>query len=1080
MKRKSKFILRILASTVSVVLLASAFPFPSSELTTADAAQTTTISNPIIWADVPDEDIIRVGDTYYMVSTTMYFSPGAPIMKSKDLVSWKICNYVYDTYADGDKQTLKNGENDYSHGQWAASLRYHDGNFYVFFGSYGTGKSYIYKTSDIENGTWTRSEINGMYHDASMLFDDDGRNYLVYGAGGTAKIKEFNSDMTGFKKDGVEQTLFSTGLDNLAGEGWHIQKINGYYYIFVIAWPSNSKRIELCYRSKELLGTYEGKTILNSGLGTYGSGVAQGGIVDTPDGKWYGLLFQDHGSVGRIPVLVPVTWENNWPMMGVNGEAPLTLEIDRDYAGTQLAKDDDFTYSSNKLALEWQWNHNPDNTAWSVTERPGYLRLKNNTLATNLLDAKNTLTQRAEGPSCSSVIKLDTSGMKAGDYAGLSAFQFKYGNVGVYVSDDGTKKIYMANNGGYSDSATVGDSYNNIIEQTNLSGNEIYLKVDFLFNTVDSTGNSSYNIDKANFYYSYDGADWKKIGEELSMVYSLTLFAGYRSGIYSYATKTTGGYADIDSFDYERADWNAPTVIKPNEYGWYFADGFEGDIGSWQARGSASIQTSGRTAYVGSEALLIQNRTAAWNGAYKTLNPRVFLPGNAYSFSVNVTYFDGAATDKFYLKLQYIDANGDTQYDTIAEGTGIKGEWIQLANTNYQIPAGASNMQLYVETANTTNDFYIDEAIGAVGGIGILGAGVSKDIILGDLNSDNVINAIDLCLAKHGVSYGFDSKRYEVAADVDQSGTVDVTDLKLIRDFLFAKITEFPIAEKQDKPIKSIVSMKEYTARVSANILETEPAEEREEKSGVTYGTVQKVSYYSTTCKRTRCFNILLPANYSESKQYPVLYAMHGYWQAEDTLIDETDKSMRLRQIIGNAIASGEAKDMIVVFPYIYASETQDSCSGMNEENNTAYDNFINELTNDLMPYIESHYSVKTGKDNTAIMGFSMGGRESLYISMKRPDLFGYVGAVCPAPGVSPGLIAKSDFQYTDESPYLLLLTAGSNDTVVYSTPSGYHDILNNNGVPHIWHYVKDGYHGGNCIRAHMYNFVRAVFKATD
>ena len=171
-----------------------------------------------------------------------------------------------------------------------------------------------------------------------------------------------------------------------------------------------------------------------------------------------------------------------------------------------------------------------------MTERPGYLRLKNNTLATNLLDAKNTLTQRAEGPSCSSVIKLDTSGMKVGDYAGLSAFQFKYGNVGVYVSDDGTKKIYMANNGGYSDSATVGDSYNNIIEQTNLSGNEIYLKVDFLFNTVDSTGNSSYNIDKANFYYSYDGADWKKIGEELSMVYSLTLFTGYRSGIYSYAT----------------------------------------------------------------------------------------------------------------------------------------------------------------------------------------------------------------------------------------------------------------------------------------------------------------------------------------------------------------------------------------------------------------------------------------------------------------------------------------------------------------------------------------------------------------
>lgn len=793
MKMKSN-ILRILASTVSVVLLASALPFQSSELTTADAAQTTTISNPIIWADVPDEDIIRVGDTYYMVSTTMYFSPGAPIMKSKDLVSWEICNYVYDTYADGDKQTLKNGENDYSHGQWAASLRYHDGNFYVFFGSYGTGKSYIYKTSDIENGTWTRSEINGMYHDASILFDDDGRNYLVYGAGGTAKIKEFNSDMTGFKKNGVEQTLFSTGLDNLAGEGWHIQKINGYYYIFVIAWPSNSKRIELCYRSKELLGKYEGKTILNSGLGTYGGGVAQGGIVDTPDGKWYGLLFQDHGSVGRIPVLVPVTWENNWPMMGVNGEVPLTLEIDSDYAGTQLAKDDDFTYSSNKLDLEWQWNHNPDNTAWSVTERPGYLRLKNSTLATNLLDARNTLTQRTEGPSCSSIIKLDTSGMKAGDYAGLSAFQFKYGNVGVYVADDGSKKIYMANNGGYSDSATVGDSYNNIVEQTNLSGNEIYLKVDFLFNKVDSSGSSSYNIDKANFYYSYDGTSWTKIGEELSMVYSLTLFTGYRSGIYSYATKTTGGYADIDYFDYERADWNTATVIEPNDFGWYFADGFEGDTCSWESRGAASIQTSGRTAYVGSEALLVQNRTAAWNGAYRTLNPRAFVPGNEYSFSVNVTYFDGAATDQFYLKLEYTDANGDTQYATIAEGTGIKGEWVQLANKNYLIPADATEMKLYVETAETTNNFYIDEAIGAVGGTGILGAGEAKDIILGDLNFDGVINVFDLCMAKQGISDGFTSTAEKIAADVNQDETADITDVKLIQDFILAKITEFPVA----------------------------------------------------------------------------------------------------------------------------------------------------------------------------------------------------------------------------------------------------------------------------------------------
>ncbi len=236
--------------------------------------------------------------------------------------------------------------------------------------------------------------------------------------------------------------------------------------------------------------------------------------------------------------------------------------------------------------------------------------------------------------------------------------------------------------------------------------------------------------------------------------------------------------------------------IEPNEYGWYFADGFEGDTCSWTARGSSSIMTSGRTNYVGSEALLIQERTAAWNGASKTLNPKAFVPGNEYSFSVNVTYFDGASTDKFYLKLQYTDANGDTQYSTIAEGTGIKGEWIQLANRNYLIPSDATNMQLYVETAETTNNFYIDEAIGAVAGTYILGAGEQNDIVPGDVNSDGIIDAFDLCIAKRGLVSGFSSKAEELAADADQSGKVDVTDIGLIQEYLLTKITEFPVAEK--------------------------------------------------------------------------------------------------------------------------------------------------------------------------------------------------------------------------------------------------------------------------------------------
>ncbi|MBE6847567.1 MAG: glycoside hydrolase family 43 [Ruminococcus sp.] len=1062
-------ILKYVACAMSALLTVVSVPMAEMQQNLPKAVAASVVSNPIIWADVPDVDVIRVGDTYYMVSTTMYFSPGAPIMKSKDLVSWEICNYVYDTYADGDVQNLTNGKHDYAHGQWATSLRYHNGTYYVFFGSYGSGKSYIYQTKDIENGTWTRSEINGMYHDASILFDDDGRNYLVYGGGGEIKIKELNAEMTGFKSGGAEKTLFKTGLDGLSGEGAHIQKIGDYYYVFIIAWPSGSGRIELCYRSKELLGTYEGKTVLNSGVGSYGSGVAQGGIVDTPDGKWYGMLFQDHGSVGRIPVLVPVSWQDNWPMMGVNGKVPVTLTVDGDFTGTQLAVSDDFSYDANKLALEWQWNHNPDHTAWSVTERAGYLRLTNKTLANHLLNARNTLTQRTEGPACSSVIKLDTKGMKVGDYAGLSAFQFKYGNVGVYVADDGSKKIYMSNNGGYSGSSAVTDSYDRIVEQVNLNGDTIYLKVDFLFNNITSDGSSSNNIDKANFYYSYDGNSWTKIGEELSMVYDLKLFTGYRSGIYSYATKSTGGYADIDSFSYSRADWNLPTVVEPDANGYFFHSTFEGDLDSWQGRGDASLMTSGRVPYQGAEALLVQERTAAWNGAMRPISANAFRPGNAYSFSVCARYVDGAPTQLFYLKLQYVDAEGTTQYSTIAEATAVKDSYVQLANTDYVIPADATDMQIYVETADNTMNFYIDEAIGAVAGTVVEGP-AAVQLILGDVNCDGMIGAADLSAAKQGVRKGaFASSVAELAADVDQSGAVDATDVQLICDYITMKITEFPVAERQ-----GMRPMSEYTPIAAATVVETEPASSHNEVAGRAYGTVQSGTYYSTTCNRNKPYNILLPAGYSESKQYPVLYVMHGYWENQDRMILTGNGTMYTRQIIGNAIAEGAAEDMIVVFPYIYSSATQDSCNAMDDANNAAYDNFINDLTKDLMPHIESTYSVKTGRENTAITGFSMGGREALLIGMQRADLFGYVGSICAAPGVT------GSFQWNSEAeaPSLLFMTAGSNDTVVYSSPEGYHNSFTSNGVPHIWHYVNGGYHGDNSIHAHIYNFVRVIFKA--
>lgn len=236
--------------------------------------------------------------------------------------------------------------------------------------------------------------------------------------------------------------------------------------------------------------------------------------------------------------------------------------------------------------------------------------------------------------------------------------------------------------------------------------------------------------------------------------------------------------------------------IEPNEYGWYFQSTFEGALDGWSGRGDAEVMTSGRTNYVGEEALLVQNRTAAWNGAARSLNPKAFVAGKTYSFSTNVQYFDGDATDTFYFKLQYTDANGDTQYDTIAEGTAIQGEWMQLANKNYKIPEGATNLQIYVETKDSTNNFYLDEVIGAVGGTGILGAGEAPTLTLGDVNADGVINVLDLSLAKHGVSSGFSGNVAKLAADVDQNRIVDAADVKMLQDYLLGRISVFSKAEQ--------------------------------------------------------------------------------------------------------------------------------------------------------------------------------------------------------------------------------------------------------------------------------------------
>ncbi len=482
-----------------------------------------TVSNPIIWADVPDVSMLRVDDTYYMVSTTMHYAPGVPVMASTDLANWRTINYAYSTLTNSNAMNLNANASAYGKGSWASSLRYNKGTYYILTPSYTTNKTHLYQTTDIEKGPWKETLFN-FYHDPSLFFDDDGKVYIIYG-GGEFKIIELNSDLTGVKQGGLNQTL-SIPLDATTGtssyivkmEGAHMEKVNGKYYLFAITWPNGNGRTELVFRSSSINGNYEGRKALQN------NGVAQGSIFDTPDGKWYAMLFRDAGSVGRIPYLIPVTWSNDWPVFGTNGAAPATLDLPNPaFSGFNMVTSDDFNEET--LALEWQWNHNPDNINWSLKAKTGSMRITTSRVDSRLYYAKNTLTQRSFGPKCSGRIAVDVSGMKDGDVAGLVALQDSLAFVGVAKSGSSLSVVQYQ---GTSQKASVP-----------ISQNKVYFRIDMDFTN---------QTDKAYFFYSLDSLEWKTIGGTLSMRYTLGMFVGYRFGLFNYATKTAGGYVDFDWF----------------------------------------------------------------------------------------------------------------------------------------------------------------------------------------------------------------------------------------------------------------------------------------------------------------------------------------------------------------------------------------------------------------------------------------------------------------------------------------------------------------------------------------------------
>lgn len=500
-----------------------------SLMCTAAVAQEKKAQNPIIFADVPDMSMVRVGDTWYMSSTTMHMCPGVPIMKSKDLVNWSIISYAYDSLANIDAMNLENDKNAYGRGTWASSIRFQNGVFYVSTFSQTTGKTYIFTSRDIEKGPWIEHSFRPSMHDNSLFFDDNGQIYLIFG-GGKLMIAELKEDLSGVK-EGTEQVLIENASapsepNMLPAEGSQLFKHNGKYYLFNISWPRGSMRTVLVHRADQLTGPWEGKIAFQD------QGVAQGGIIDTPDGRWFAYLFQDHGSVGRIPYIVPMKWEDGWPVIGVNGKLPETLDLPASkglFPG--IVANDEFARRKNDRALPlvWQWNHNPENKLWSVKQRNGFLRLTTGRVDSLFVQARNTLTQRTIGPVSSGSTCIDVTNMKEGDFAGLALLQRKFGQVGVkYIQ--GVKTIVMVNG------ATKVPVE---VQSIPLTQNTVYLKAECDFRE---------KTDIARFFYSLDGKSWTEIGSQLKMEYSMPHFMGYRFGLFNYATQTPGGFTDFDFF----------------------------------------------------------------------------------------------------------------------------------------------------------------------------------------------------------------------------------------------------------------------------------------------------------------------------------------------------------------------------------------------------------------------------------------------------------------------------------------------------------------------------------------------------
>ena len=520
-----------------------------------------TFTNPLFYDEFSDPDILRVGDDYYLAGTTMHAVPGLVILHSKDLVNWENISYCFDRFDfDDDAFSLKNHKEIYGQGIWAPCIRYANGQFYVFSNVNGKGLQ-CYTAKDIR-GPWTHHNMKGNIYDLGVLFDDDGKVYAIHGYG-MVKCTELKPDMSG-PVEGTERVIIPEG--NGVGEGHHMYKIDGMYYLISTDYKPNGRT--LCSRSKSIWGPYETRVITADE--TYGyhaasltqvpsgekyrighdgtkfklgpvdqnatacSNAHQGGIVQAADGSWWALFMQDFHSIGRTVCLMPMTWKDGWPMVGLEGNlgrAPRTWfkPGTRSEVSTKVCApyDRNENFNGKTLGRVWQWNHNPDDSKWQL--KNGRMRLQSMP-AEQLMWARNTLTQRVIGPKSVTTVELFVKGMKEGDVCGLGNINVPCSWIGV-VKENGKMILRCFEQ-------LTNDTVDKVVS---LPQEKIWLRC-----------NGEYDDDRAQYAYSVDGLHFQTLGRVMPLSYQLISFQGSRHALFAFNKDgKNGGYAEFDNFTVE-------------------------------------------------------------------------------------------------------------------------------------------------------------------------------------------------------------------------------------------------------------------------------------------------------------------------------------------------------------------------------------------------------------------------------------------------------------------------------------------------------------------------------------------------